>query len=156
MNFIIIFITLSLVNVILSTIKSIITVKGTKISASLISGFYYGFYNIMIVYTVMDFPLWQKIVITALANIIGVYFVKLFEEKQRKEMLWKIEATFTKENAQKIITSLKSVNIPFNYIEVGKYTIVNMYCETSKQSAIAKQYINYYNGKYFVSESKIL
>ena len=37
-----------------------------------------------------------------------------------------------------------------------KYYIVNFYCATQNESAIAKEFIEKYNGKYFASESKIL
>ena len=64
MKFLITFIILSIVNVIFSTIRSIVTINGSKIMASLISGGYFAFYNIMMIYTVADFPMWQKCVIT--------------------------------------------------------------------------------------------
>ena len=57
MNTLIIFSILTIFNVVLSTIKSIVTIKSGKTVASLISAGYYGFYNIVLIYTVADFPL---------------------------------------------------------------------------------------------------
>lgn len=58
MNVLILFSLLTVVNVIFSTIKSIVTIKSGKTVASLISAGYYGYYNVVLIYTVADFPLW--------------------------------------------------------------------------------------------------
>lgn len=153
MKLIIIFIVLSIINVVFSTIRSIVTIKGGKTTASLISGGYFAFYNIMLLYTVADFPMWQKCVITFVCNVIGVWIVKWCEEKARKDKLWKIEATFNIEDLEEID---KSTSISHSYIEVGRHVIFNFYAENQRQSAIVKDIIKKYNGKYFVSESKVL
>ena len=153
MKLIIIFIVLSIINVVFSTIRSIVTIKGGKATASLISGGYFAFYNIMLLYTVADFPMWQKCVITFICNVIGVWIVKFFEEKARKDKLWKIEATFNIEDLEEID---KSTGISHSYIKVGHHVIFNFYAENQRQSAIVKDIIKKYNGKYFVSESKVL
>ena len=51
-NLLVIFIVLSIVNVIFSTIKSIVTVKGGAFSASILSALYYGYYNIVLIYNI--------------------------------------------------------------------------------------------------------
>lgn len=153
MKFLIIFIGLSIVNVIFSTIRSITTLKSGKLVASLISGGYYAFYNIMLIYTVIDFPMWQKCLITFVCNVVGVFLVKWGEEKARKDKLWKIEATFNIEDLEEINNS---TGISHSYIEVGHHVIFNFYAENQRQSAIVKDIIKKYNGKYFVSESKVL
>ena len=93
MNFLITFVTLSIINVVFSTIRSITTIKSGKTLASIISGGYYAFYNVMLIWTVADFPMWQKCIITFVCNVVGVFVVKLLEEKLRKEKLWKIETS---------------------------------------------------------------
>ena len=131
MNVLILFSLLTVVNVIFSTIKSIVTIKSGKTVASLISAGYYGYYNVVLIYTVADFPLWQKVVVTFLANLIGVWLVKWGEEKARKDKLWKIEATINKaEDWEKLISKLKNYKIPCNYIDIDKYILINCYCAT--------------------------
>lgn len=152
-NFIIVFVVLSIINVVFSTIRSILTINGGKLSASLISGGYFAFYNIMVIYTVADFPMWQKCVITFVCNVIGVWLVKWGEEKARKDKLWKIEATFSKEYLNAIH---KNVAIPHSYIDIGSHVIFNFYAENQRQSLIVKDIVEKYHGKYFVSESKTL
>ena len=157
MKLIIIFIVLSIINVIFSTIRSIVTIKGSKITASLISGGYFAFYNIMLLYTVADFPMWQKCLITFVCNVVGVWLVKFFEEKARKDKLWKVEATVLAEYTRSLHCDLTVEEIPNNYITgIGKYTVFNIYCETQKDSAKAKEILDKYKAKYFASESKSL
>lgn len=157
MNVLILFSLLTVVNVIFSTIKSIVTIKSGKTVASLISAGYYGYYNVVLIYTVADFPLWQKVIVTFLANLIGVWLVKWGEEKTRKDKLWKVEATINKaDDWETLIGGLKDCGVPCNYIDIDKYILINCYCATQKQSIAVKELLNCYDVKYFVSETKNL
>ena len=157
MTFLITFIVLSIINVIFSTVRSITTIKGSTLVASLVSGGYFAFYNIMLIYTVANFPMWQKCVITFFCNVFGVAIVKLIEAKMQKDKLWKVEATINKTNQSDVCEMLNKAKVPYNYIEgVGKYTIFNVFCATQNQSIAVKEILKAYNAKYFVSESKTL
>lgn len=157
MTFLITFIVLSIINVIFSTVRSITTIKGSTLVASLVSGGYFAFYNIMLIYTVADFPMWQKCFITFFCNVFGVAIVKLIEAKMQKDKLWKVEATINKTNQSDVCEMLNKTKVPYNYIEgVGKYTIFNVFCATQNQSIAVKEILKAYNAKYFVSESKTL
>ena len=150
------FVILNIINVIIQTVKSLATVKCGKTVASIVNAVAYGLYTVVVVYTVCDLPLWLKVVVVGVANLIGVYVVKLIEEKSRKDKLWKVECTVPQENAYYLAIELKN-QVPFNYIEnVGKYAIFNIYCATQKQSATVKLILNEYNAKYFVTETKNL
>lgn len=155
MNLLFIFIGLSIINVVFSTIKSIATIKSSPLVASLISAIYYGYYNVVLIYTVSDFPLWQKVLITALCNFVGVFIVKWIEAKRRKDRLWEVRATIPAEYTDTLHEALSM--IPHNYItNIGKYTIFNIYCATQKESSAVKATLDLYHAKYFVSESKEL
>lgn len=156
MNTILLFALCTAVNVILSTIKSILTVKGGKLSASLINALTYGFYSYVIVLTSADgMPIWLKMAITAICNFIGVYLVKWIEEKARKDKLWKVELTVPTKYTNTIDFDLHDV--PHSYIELSdKHTLFNFYCATQKESAKVKAIANQYEAKYFVAESKNL
>lgn len=156
MSFLITFIVLSIINVMFSTVRSIITLNGNKLTASFVSGGYFAFYNIMMIYTVADFPMWQKCLITFICNVIGVYIVKWGEEKARKDKLWKVEATVNKEDFEANKEILDLMKVPHNYIDIEKYVILNFYCATGKQSEVVKSLLSEMNAKYFVAESKIL
>ena len=156
MNTILLFALCTAVNVILSTIKSILTVKGGKLSASLINAITYGFYSYVIVLTSADgMPIWLKMAITAVCNFIGVYLVKWIEEKARKDKLWKVELTVPTKYTNIIDFDLHDV--PHSYIKLSdKHTLFNFYCATQKESAKVKSIANQYEAKYFVAESKNL
>lgn len=156
MNIILLFALCTAVNVILSTIKSILTVNGGKFSASLINAITYGFYSYVIVLTSADgMPIWLKMAITAVCNFVGVYFVKWIEEKARKDRLWKVELTVPTKYTNTIDFDLHDV--PHSYIELSdKHTLFNFYCATQKESAKVKAIANQYEAKYFVAESKNL
>lgn len=156
MNFIFTFVALSIINVVFSTIRTLTTIKSGKLCASLISGGYFAFYNIMLIYTVADFPMWQKCLITFACNVIGVYLVKWGEEKAQKDKLWKVEATISKTDFEINEEILNLFKVPHNYIDIGKWVIVNFYCSTGAQSEMVKGLLNEMNAKYFVSESKTL
>lgn len=157
MNFLLVFFVLSIVNVVFSTIRSIVTIHGGKWTASLLSGAYFAFYNVMMLYTVADFPMWQKCIITFVCNVAGVYLVKWGEEKARKDKLWKIEACVSENLTNTFNRMLTKENIPHNYITgIGSKTIFNIYCSTQEQSAVVKKILTNMNAKYFVSESKNL
>lgn len=154
-----IFIILNIVNVIIQTVKSIATVKYGKVAAASVNALAYGLYTIVTVYMLCDLPLMWKAGIVALCNLVGVYVVKLVEEKARKDKLWKVEATLVNQNLGEnddCIIALKANKIPVNYIETGKYLIVNCFCATQKESQIVKMILDKHNAKYFVSESKTL
>ena len=154
MNTILLFALCTAVNVILSTVKSILTVKGGKLSASFINALTYGFYSYVIVLTSADgMPIWLKMAITAVCNFIGVYLVKWIEEKARKDKLWKVELTVPTKYTNTIDFDLHDV--PHSYIELSdKHTLFNFYCATQKESAKVKAIANQYEAKYFVAESK--
>lgn len=157
MEFLTIFILLSVINVIFSTVRSIVTIKGGKFVASIVSGGYFAFYNVMLIYTVMDFPIWQKCLITFVCNVVGVFIVKLVEELLQKDKLWKVEATIVRSYQADVCEMLNKTRVPYNYIEgIGKYTIFNIFCATQKQSAAVREILKTYNAKYFVTESKAL
>ena len=156
-EFLLVFVGLSIVNVVFSTVRSIVTINGSKTVASLLSGGYFAFYNIMMIYTVADFPMWQKCVITFVCNVVGVWLVKWGEEKARKDKLWKVEATIYEPYKESLINDLKKADLPFNYIEgVGKYVLFNIYCPTQAESKAVKGLLDFHKAKYFVTESKSL
>lgn len=153
----ILFVVCNIANVIIQTIKSLVTVKGSPIAAAVVNAVAYGFYTYIIIITNCELPVLQKCIIVATCNLIGVFIVKYIEEKSQKDKLWKVEMTIPEEKSNFVHEYLTTKNIPHNYIEnVGKYTIFNCYCSTQEQSIKVKNILEKVGGKYFASESKIL
>lgn len=155
MNAIILFIVCTAVNVILSTIKSIATIKGGKFVAALMNALTYGFYSWVIILTTTDgLSVGAKMLITAACNFIGVYLVKYFEEKWRKDRLWQITATVNMDKAAELVRRSEAENLIFNYIPIGKYCIINYYSYSKEDSEAVAPLLKEFEAKYFISEAK--
>lgn len=160
MKLLILFVVMNVLNVIIQTVKSICTIKCGKAVAAVVNAVAYGLYTYIVVLTMCDLPLLAKCLIVAGCNFVGVFVVKFFEEKARKDKLWKVEATIpyqgiSAENDDCLI-ELKNANIPMNYIDINKYVLINCYCATQAESRVVKEILDKYQAKYFVSESKTL
>lgn len=158
MNLLLLFVILQTANVIMQTIKSIATVKCGKTIAAAVNAITFGLYTVVLVYMNCDLTLWEKVVITAATNFIGVWVVKFIEEKMRKDRLWLVQATFNIQWNDFILKSNEIKMLSYSSMALidGKHIVYNFYCPTQKDSEIAKKLIYRYNGKYFASESKIL
>ena len=156
-GFLFVFIVLNVLNVIIQTIKSIATIKCGAWTAAGINALAYGLYTVVVVYMNADgLGLMWKAIIIGMANLIGVYVVKLIEIKSRKDKLWKVECTVTRTKTSSLDEELKRTSIPHNYVIVGSHTVFNCYCATQKESLTVKEILARYNAKYFVTESKTL
>ena len=157
MKLFVLFVVMNVVNVVIQTIKSIATIKCGKMAAAVVNAAAYGLYTYIVVLTMCDLPLLAKCLVVAGANFVGVWVVKFFEEKARKDKIWKIECSVPAEQVQIVKNWFKARKLPFNYIEnVGNYTIFNVYCHTQEDSIKAKGVVEHFQLKYFVSESKTL
>ena len=152
MNAILIFTLATVVNVSLSTIRSICTIKCGKTISALTNAICYGFYPLVILLTAQGtVDIIANMAITAVANFVCVYLIKLAEEKARKDKLWRIDLTIPAEETAFIHRKL--ANIPHNYIECGPKTVFNCYCATQKESAEVKTLAVAIGGKYSAFES---
>ena len=123
MNTIILFLVLQLVNVILSTLKSLLTIKGNKWHAVIANGIYFGYYTFIIkaigdtesfeVFGIMLDGTITMAVITVLTNFIGVYFSLTLLEKLRKDKLWLLKVTIKSEEAEGFIKELVNSKMSF-------------------------------------------
>ena len=154
MKLLLLFIVMNIINVVIQTIKSIATIKCGKMSAAVISAIAYGLYTYIVVLTMCDLPLLTKCIVVALCNFIGVWFVKWGEEKARKDKLWKIEATVYPAQAPALMDALNASGIPWNYIDVKKYVIFNIYSATQGETIRARELLADVKAKDFISESK--
>lgn len=157
MKLLVLFVVMNVVNVVIQTIKSIATIKCGKTAAAVVNALAYGLYTYIVVLTMCDLPLLAKCLVVASANFVGVWVVKYFEEKARKDRLWKVEATVPTAMTGLVHSVFDRNGISHNYVEgVGSYTIFNIYCPTQKESVLVRELLEGGNIKYFVSESKTL
>ena len=150
------FILLNIANVIIQTIKSIATIKCGKGVAAIVNAVAFGLYTVVTVYMMCELPLATKALIVAGCNLVGVYVVKYFEEKARKDKLWKVEVTIPAGQAEQMIEDCKYYRFTYNYVNIEKYFLFNFYCPTQQDSLNVKKLLQSYDAKYFVTESKNL
>lgn len=159
-----IFCILNVCNVIISTGKSIITIRCNKWIASLANAIAYGLYTVVIVYTVCELDLWLKVLVVAVANLVGVFIVKNIEERSIKEKLWKVEATVRQAKSDLLEQLLKNDDVMYNIIPVvsadkdEQYVLFNIFCHTRNESRIVRTALSQraIQAKFFVEESKTL
>lgn len=156
----ILFIVCTFANVVLSTIKSVMTIKGGKVYAAIWNALAFGLYSYIVVLTATaDISTLGKVAITMGCNLVGVYGVKLVEEKMRKDRLWKVEMTVPNGEygfvAPAMHGALNAANIPNNYVEAGKYAIFNCYCATKADTETAITIGADYGAKFFASETTL-
>ncbi len=152
MEFITIFIIVNILNVMIQTAKSIVTIRCGKIAAALVNALAYGLYTYLLVLINGDLGIWVKIGVVAGANLIGVYTVKYIEEKKEKIKLWKIEFTIPARQRDGLIRELMHYQINYNYFEIGRQQ-VSFTCvtENKQQSRNLRELLHRYECKYFVT-----
>lgn len=148
----IIFFICSLINVMLSTLKTILTVKASKGVATIINAITYGFYAI-IVKQLASLDLITTVTVTIVTNIIGVYVSMWLLEKTKKDCLWKISVT-TKDNT--LVEKLEKFSISYvmNPVQYKKQTYYNIdvFSENQKDSSIIENILKEYKVKYNITE----
>lgn len=155
MNLLITFIVLNILNVIIQTVKSIATIKCGKLIAASINAIAYGLYTIVTVYMLCELDLWLKAVIVALCNLVGVYVVKLIEEKARKDKIWLVKITIPVEQAETAKNLLDSQKISYTYYNITKYYVFDTFCESQDNTKTVLNICDICKGKAFASENKL-
>ena len=148
------FVILNVLNVIIQTAKSIVTIKCGKGVAALVNAIAYGLYTIVLVYMNCDIPLWEKVIVVGSANLIGVYVVKFFEEKSKKDKLWKIEFSLKKGYFDSAVKELNINDISYNFSTFGEYITITAFANTQEETKIISNIVKKNNAKYFITETK--
>jgi hypothetical protein len=147
---VIVFCVCSLVNVILSTLKTLIMVRASERMAILINAVCYGFYT-FVVKQLAEVDYATAVIVTILANIVGVWLSYRIMDLFKKDKLWRITVTLKNKKAlDECKTNLEKYNIGFTPIE--KTNSIDIYSYNQKESAIIKNILGNYDYKYFIQE----
>ena len=155
---IVVFFALALVNVMLSTLKSVWTVKGSRGQATLINAIAYGF-NAIVIKQITTFDTTTTIVVTILSNLVGVYCSMYLLDCIRKDSVWTISVTARDIiTGNDIIDELNNNDIAFRVCTIQKKTKdtigLDIFSESKKQSDIIKNILDKHKVKYHVFEVK--
>lgn len=153
--YVIFFMSVQFVNVVLNTLKTIITSRGKKIPAAIINAITFGFYTLVVALTANLTNLWVNMIITIITNLIGVYFSIWLLEKIRKDKLWEITATVN-QNYYKVANELHDELIPYTMIKDSTgYYVFNIYSSNQYHSKKIKEILTKYNAKYIVHQEEV-
>ena len=146
------FFLISLVNVILSSTKSICTVRygrGINVIANVVS---YSFY-VLVVKQMANLPLEITVLSTACANAFGVWLSYVILDRLQKDRIWKVEVVIPRVYTENLHYELKAIT--HNYIEMGPKTLFNFYCETKEDTKKVIKQCELCDGRFFAFENKL-
>lgn len=150
---ILIFTIATIVNVTISTIRSLTTIKCGKWISATTNALCYGFYPLIVMLTAKGtVDIIINMLITAVANFVCVWIIKLVEEKARKDKMWKVEVAIP------IIDTIEFhhlLTVPHNYMQVGSWTMFNCYCDTQADTKAVTELAKQYGGKVSAYETKM-
>lgn len=102
-----------LINVILSTIKSVVTIKGTRNQSVIVNTLSYSISAVITVFVAKVSNVLIAVGVTATTNLIGVYLSYLILDKIRKEKLWLYQGTVLTEQAESLYKDLANAGLDF-------------------------------------------
>lgn len=156
---IVLFIILQVVNVILSTIKSIVLIKGHKWATIIANTIYFGVYTAVLKQLTTIDNLWVLVVITMIANFIGTWIGIDVTEKLRKADLWIIKTVVPIERIKEYKAALNEANIKYISYQTtwDECTAVDIFSENRTQSKTIRAILDQFNAKYsvYVSSKKL-
>ena len=145
-----------LINCILSTMKSILLIKGTRVVAVIVNTLSYAVGAIItfIIGNVVN-NIWLVLLITIISNLIGVSFGLWVTDHFKKDRLWRISATVKTEHYDELLEELKSNQIKFVTFTTDweKIRLLDLFSTTRKQSEAIYKIFKKYDVKYTISEN---
>ena len=152
-----VFFILNLLNVMLCTAKSILTVKSTRGIATIINAVAYGYYA-MIIKQIGDQDLIVVVIATIIANLIGVYFSLWLLDKFKKDKLWVVRIAVTMTDYLNLKEGLISDGLGFNEYAIttkyGESVGMDIFSHNQKESQKLRELLEKYKVKYYITESR--
>jgi len=137
------FVLFNLINVVLQTLKSILTVKSTPNVASVINAITFGFY-VIVIKQLANFDMFTTVAITILANLVGVRIATFLVAKFTKDQLWKITVVSSNPfDTSFIENKLTAINIGYVSIPVNKdSSVIDIYSYTHEETEAIQEILN--------------
>lgn len=150
-----IFVGVNLVNVVLSTLRSIFTIKATRFVATLFNALSYGFVA-LIMKQMSGFDTASVVVVTLITNLIGVYGSMFVLDKLKKDSVWKITVIARMIDYPEMIHEFVENELPFNSYQIftkyGESIGIDIFSKNQKDSQKLKEILSKYDVKYHVNE----
>lgn len=152
---IILFIILQVINVILSTIKSIVMIKGSKWGAIIANTIYFGVYTAVLKQISTIDNLFVLVVIAMLANFFGTWIGIVITDKLRKADLWIIKTVIRIGYVKEYKKTLNDAGIKYISYQTtwDEYTAIDIFSESRTQSKKIKEILLKFKAKYSIYKS---
>lgn len=143
------------INVVLSTIKSIVTIKGSRIQSIAANTVSYTLSAVITIFVAKASNVFITVGVTAITNILGVWMSLIILDKLRKDRLWLIQATVAAEDFDELIADLHADGIDFIQIETNwdRRRPLNVYSYTKEQSNQIKAIFRRYDVKFVITQN---
>lgn len=149
-----IFVTIQMVNVIISTVKSILTVNGSKMCAAVVNAVSYTFANVVTKMLTQQ-PFEVIIATTLFTNIIGVYAAKWLMEKTRKERLWTVMATIRSDHKDDVENALQKRSIQYTLVRAeNDRWFINIFSHSKAESAMIREILHQWDIRHTIVENR--
>lgn len=154
-----IFFGLQLINVVLGTMRSILTVKASTHVSALVNAVSFTFYN-AVVKMITNQDMTIVLIATFVTNFIGVYIAKWILSIGEKDKLWVFCATVKKRTGDDgidIVTAMlekAKIQFVYNVVSPGKLYTMQIFSYSQKESVMITEILKNYNIKYYITESK--
>lgn len=151
------FVLLNFINVLVNTARSLMTIKGGKWMAAVANAICYGYYTLIIVITATyEIPILYKCVAVAVVNFVGVFTIKLCEEKLKKPSLWIYNVIgVNNQMCDCFSAELTENNIPFINTHIKRdFNNMQVFSENEKESTIIVELLDNFKVKYYATEAK--
>ena len=146
------FIIVQFINVIISTFKTVLTIKGNKLTASIINSVSYTF-GAVITKLITQQSFEVVIIVTFFANLIGVFIAKWILEKREPVRLWVYQVTVKDNELEKIENQLLKRNIKYTAMKaLNDRNSISVYSYSKLESRIVKDILEQQH--YTVLESR--
>ena len=152
---ILLFILLQIINVILSTIKSIVMIKGSKWGAIIANTIYFGVYTAVLKQISAIDNLTLLVIITMLANFFGTWVGIVITDKLRKADLWIIKTVVRIGHVKEYKKALNDAGIKYISYQTtwDEYTAIDIFSESRAQSKKIKEILINFKAKYSIYKS---
>ena len=142
MNIVLLFTILTVINVIIQTVKSLCTVRCSTLISACVNAVAYGLYTYVIFFTTSgNMALWLKAAITAIANFFGVYAANIiFEKLFSKTVRWKVEVSIPNDVFKDFEKYLNACDFEWCYCGWGNgWMNYAVFCPNKKSSAMLRE-----------------
>ena len=139
-----------IINVVIGTFKSVLTIKGTKISAAFVNGLSYAVNALVIKKITGISNEFIVIVLTFITNFIGVYVSLWIMDKIKKDKLWVITAVINENDSTIFEVDLIGASLKFSKLNyTGDTRAYMVFSNNKEQSAEFNKIIKKYDDVHY-------